>query len=57
MSVYEVSTILKVHSNTVYDLISKGKIRVIRVGRSIRIAEKALNRFLKIKIRRNSFCI
>ena len=47
LTVYEVSDILQVHFNTVYELVKQNKIKHIRIGKQIRIPENALNEFIE----------
>ena len=46
-TVYEVANILKVHYNTVYELIRQKKLKAIRIGTSYRITESYLNELIK----------
>lgn len=46
LTVYEVADLLKVHFNTVYELVRENKIRYVRIGRQIRISEEALSEFI-----------
>ena len=46
-TVKEVSKILGVHEQTLYDWIEAGKVKAIRLGRLIRIRREELNRILK----------
>lgn len=45
-TVYEVSDLLQVHFNTVYELVRQNKLKHVRIGKQIRISEEALNEFL-----------
>jgi len=46
-TVKEVSKILGIHEQTLYDWIEQKKVKVIRLGRLIRIRREELNRILK----------
>jgi len=46
-TVKELSHILGVHEQTLYDWIEQGKIKSIRLGRLIRIRKEELHRILK----------
>lgn len=45
-TVIEVAEILKVHSNTVYELIRTNKLKVIKIGNQYRITEEFISDFL-----------
>ena len=45
-TVTEVSKLLKVNRNFVYDLIRKGELEAVRIG-SIKVREEALNRYIE----------
>ena len=45
-TVTEVSKILKVNRNYVYDLIRKGELEAVRIG-SIKVKKEALNRYIE----------
>lgn len=46
LTVAEVATELRVSTMTVYRLIHSGEMQAVRVGRSYRVPESALDRFL-----------
>jgi putative molybdopterin biosynthesis protein len=46
-TVEEAAEYLRVHPSTVRRLIKRGKIRVFRIGRDIRIRQKALETFME----------
>ncbi|MBU3114617.1 helix-turn-helix domain-containing protein [Clostridium lacusfryxellense] len=46
LTVHEVSNLLQVHFNTVYELVRQNKIKHIRIGKQIRITENAFNEFI-----------
>jgi len=46
LTVAEVADILRVSSMTVYRLIKAGDLRAVRVGKSYRLAEDEVDRFL-----------
>lgn len=45
-TVQQVANILQVCKDTVYDLINQGKLRSVKLGKSIRIPEKFLQEYL-----------
>jgi excisionase family DNA binding protein len=45
--VAEVASIMRVSKMTVYRLVHSGELEAIRVGRSFRVPEQAVNRYLK----------
>ena len=47
LTVAEVATIMRVSKMTVYRLVHSGELEAIRVGRSFRVPEQAVNRYLK----------
>jgi excisionase family DNA binding protein len=47
LTVTEVATIMRVSKMTVYRLVGSGELEAIRVGRSFRIPEQAVNRYLR----------
>lgn len=49
LTVREVADTLKVNLMTVYRWIREGRIEQIKIGRSVRIDEKELERFVKAK--------
>jgi len=49
LTVKEVAEIFKVHHMTVRRLIEKGELKAARIGRSIRIDETDLKKFIKSK--------
>jgi len=46
-TVNQVSKLLKVHENTVYNLIAAKKIEAVKVGKVLRITEESLNSFIQ----------
>jgi excisionase family DNA binding protein len=46
MSLEQVATYLNVSSQTVRRLVSRGKLKAVRIGKSLRVEEKALADFL-----------
>lgn len=49
LTVKEVAKILKVHPITIYRWTERGKLKAVRIGRSIRIREKDLHNLIKPK--------
>lgn len=49
LTVREVAETLRVRENSVYRWINQGRMKQIKVGRSVRIDEKELERFVKAK--------
>jgi len=49
LTVKEVAKELNFHPMTVYRLIKSGELKVVRIGRTIRIEESALKDFIKSK--------
>ena len=47
LTVAEVATIMRVSKMTVYRLVHSGELEAIRVGRSFRVPEQAVNRYLR----------
>lgn len=47
LTVYEVADLLRVHFNTVYELVRQNKIKYVKIGIQIRISEKALSEFME----------
>jgi excisionase family DNA binding protein len=47
LTVAEVATIMRVSKMTVYRLVHSGELEAIRVGRSFRVPERAVNAYLK----------
>ncbi|HEY1974501.1 MAG TPA: helix-turn-helix domain-containing protein [Pseudonocardia sp.] len=47
LTVAEVSTILRVSTMTIYRLAEAGRLRTLRVGRSLRIPRSSLDAFLR----------
>ena len=47
LTVAEVATIMRVSKMTVYRLVHSGELEAIRVGRSFRVAEQAVNQYLR----------
>jgi excisionase family DNA binding protein len=45
--VAEVATIMRVSKMTVYRLVHSGELEAIRVGRSFRVPEQAVNQYLR----------
>jgi len=48
LTVAEVARIMRVSKMTVYRLIHSGELEAIRVGRSFRVPEQAVSRYLKV---------
>ena len=46
LTVAEVATIMRVSKMTVYRLVHSGELEAIRVGRSFRVPEQAVNQYL-----------
>jgi len=47
LTVAEVATIMRVSKMTVYRLVHSGELEAIRVGRSFRVPEQAVNQYLR----------
>jgi len=47
LTVAEVASIMRVSKMTVYRMVHSGELAAIRVGRSFRVPEQAVNRYLK----------
>jgi len=47
LTVAEVATIMRVSKMTVYRLVHSGELDAIRVGRSFRVPEQAVNQYLR----------
>lgn len=47
LTVAEVASIMRVSKMTVYRLVHSGELEAIRVGRSFRVPEQAVNQYLK----------
>jgi excisionase family DNA binding protein len=47
LTVAEVASIMRVSKMTVYRLVHSGELEAIRVGRSFRVPEQAVNRYLR----------
>ena len=47
LTVAEVATIMRVSKMTVYRLVPSGELEAIRVGRSFRVPEQAVNQYLR----------
>jgi excisionase family DNA binding protein len=47
LTVAEVATIMRVSKMTVYRLVHSGELEAIRVGRSFRVPEQAVNSYLR----------
>jgi excisionase family DNA binding protein len=47
LTVAEVATIMRVSKMTVYRLVHAGDLTAVRVGRSFRVPEEAVNQYLK----------
>lgn len=47
LTIREVQAILKVGRSLTYDLVWRGKIKSIRIGRSVRIRRSELQRFIE----------
>jgi excisionase family DNA binding protein len=47
LTVAEVATIMRVSKMTVYRLVHSGELEAIRVGRSFRVPEAAVNQYLR----------
>jgi excisionase family DNA binding protein len=48
LTVSEVARIMRVSKMTVYRLIHSGELEAIRVGRSFRVPEQAVSRYLRV---------
>ncbi len=48
LTVAEVASIMRVSKMTVYRLIHSGELEAIRVGRSFRVPEQAVSRYLRV---------
>ena len=49
LTVAEVATIMRVSKMTVYRLVHSGELEAIRVGRSFRVPEQAVNQYIASK--------
>jgi excisionase family DNA binding protein len=49
LTVAEVATIMRVSKMTVYRLVHSGELEAIRVGRSFRVPEQAVNQYLRAR--------
>lgn len=49
-TVKETAKLLKCHYNSIYQLVERGEIRAIRIGRKILISETALQEFMSGEI-------
>lgn len=47
LTVAEIATLMRVSKMTVYRLIRSGELESVRVGRSFRVAEQAVTRYLR----------
>jgi len=47
LTVAEVASIMRVSKMTVYRLVHSGELEAIRVGRSFRVPERAVNQYLR----------
>jgi excisionase family DNA binding protein len=47
LTVAEVATIMRVSKMTVYRLVHSGELEAVRVGRSFRVPERAVNQYLR----------
>lgn len=47
LTVAEVATLMRVSKMTVYRLVHSGELAAVRVGRSFRVPESAVNQYLK----------
>jgi excisionase family DNA binding protein len=47
LKVPEVAEILRIARNTVYQLVGEGEIPSVRIGRSVRVSRKELERWLE----------
>lgn len=47
LTVKEVAQSLRMHPITVYRLVQKGELKVVRIGKAIRIEEADLKKFIK----------
>ena len=47
LTVAEVATIMRVSKMTVYRLVHSGELEALRVGRSFRVPEQAVNQYLR----------
>ena len=47
LTVAEVASIMRVSKMTVYRLVKTGELEAIRVGRSFRVPEQAVNQYLR----------
>jgi excisionase family DNA binding protein len=47
LTVYEVATIMRISKMTVYRLVHSGELEAIRIGRSFRVPETAVNQYLR----------
>jgi excisionase family DNA binding protein len=47
LTVAEVATIMRVSKMTVYRLVHSGELEAVRVGRSFRVPEQAVNQYLR----------
>ena len=52
LTVAEVALIMRVSKMTVYRLVHSGELEAIRVGRSFRVPEAAVNQYLRGRLRR-----
>ncbi|KYH28899.1 helix-turn-helix domain protein [Clostridium tepidiprofundi DSM 19306] len=46
----EAAEVLKIHYNSVYQLVQEGRIKCVKVGRKILIPERCLNDFIEKSI-------
>jgi excisionase family DNA binding protein len=53
LTVPEVASIMRVSKMTVYRMVHSGELKAIRVGRSFRVPEAAVNQYLKDSFARN----
>jgi excisionase family DNA binding protein len=47
LTVFEVATVMRVSKPTVYRLVHSGELEAIRVGRSFRVPEQSVTRYLR----------
>lgn len=52
LTVAEVATLMRVSKMTVYRLVHSGDLTAVRVGRSLRVPEDAVNEYLRDAFRR-----
>lgn len=47
MTVAEVALVMRISKMTVYRLIHQGELEAVRIGRSFRVPEKAVNQYMR----------